>query len=69
VPIKAILRNGNEYILSLEGTSGDSAEVFTEVAAGRSQLLRGWVRVKPADGTNEIVVLGEEIVELHLLTD
>jgi hypothetical protein len=68
VQIKVTLRNGNEYLLALESTDGDLEPLFTELAAGRSQALRGWVAVTPADGgSGQIVVQGEEIVELHLV--
>ena len=65
--IKATLRNGNEYFLVLEPSGVDASELFTEVAAGRSQALRGWVRVERTDDADEIVVMGDEIVELHLV--
>jgi hypothetical protein len=65
VRIKATLRNGNEYVLVFEDGL-DPAAILTEVAAGRSQALRGWVRVEPMTGADASVVLGDEIVELHL---
>lgn len=66
--IRVTLRNGNQYLLALEPTQGDLEGLFNELAAGRSQALRGWVAVTPLNGeAQEIVVLGDEIVELHLL--
>ena len=66
--IKVTLRNGNQYLLALEAADGDLGALFTELAAGRSQALRGWVAVTPADGgAEQVVVQGEEIVELHLV--
>jgi len=67
--IKVILRNGNEYLLILDRAEGDVERAFVELAAGRSQALRGWVSVQPRSGNEQIVVLGEEIVELHLIGD
>jgi hypothetical protein len=68
VQIKVLLRNGHEYLLALERADGDLEGLFTELAAGRSQALRGWVSVTSATGGGEqIVVQGDEIVELHLI--
>ena len=65
--IRAKLRDGSEYVLLLEATD-DAAIVFTEIAAGRSQALRGWVAVEPLTAeVDDVVVLGDHIVELHLL--
>ena len=66
--IEVTLRNGNRYVLILERADADAARVFGELAAGRSQALRGWVAVEsPGAATSQIVVLGEEIIELHLV--
>ena len=65
--IKVILRNGNEYLLVLDRAEVDVERAFVELVAGRSQALRGWVTVQSRSGTEQIVVLGEEIVELHLI--
>ena len=65
--IKVILRNGNEYVLILDRAELDVERAFVELVAGRSQALRGWVSVQPRSGTEQIAVLGEEIVELHLV--
>jgi hypothetical protein len=66
VDIKVTLRNGNEYLL-IPGTGENNMEgLFTELAAGRSQALRGWVAVASENG-DRIVVRGDEIVELHLV--
>lgn len=67
--IKVVLRNGSEYLLILDRNEVDVERTFVELAAGRSQALRGWVAVQPASGAEETVVLGEEIVELHLIAD
>jgi hypothetical protein len=67
VRIRATLRNGNQYVLALGEPGADPREVFAAVVAGRSHPLRGWVRVEPTGGASEIVVSGDEIVELHLL--
>ena len=67
--IKVILRNGSEYLLILDRAEVDVERAFVELAAGRSQALRGWVPVQPRSGTEQIVVLGEEIVEVHLIGD
>ena len=66
--IKVTLRNGNQYLLALESPEGDLEGLFNELAAGRSQALRGWVAVNPPTGeADQIVVQGDEIVELHLI--
>jgi hypothetical protein len=68
VQIRVTLRNGNQYLLALESPEGDLEGLFNELAAGRSQALRGWVAVTPLIGAAEqIVVQGDEIVELHLI--
>jgi len=70
VQIKAKLRSGSEYILILEGETADTATIFADLVAGRSQALRGWVRVHAHDeDVSETVVLGAEIVELQLIDD
>jgi hypothetical protein len=67
--IRITLRNGNRYLLLLEESDADPEQVFGELAAGRSQALRGWVAVESQSPHEKIVVLGEEIVELHLLDE
>jgi len=68
--IEITLRNANRYVLVLDRADADPAQVFGELAAGRSQALRGWVAVEsPGEATRRIVVLGEEIVELHLVNE
>jgi hypothetical protein len=67
--IKAALRNGSEYTLSLDPAGADAEDVFTELAAGRSQALRGWVPVESPDGADKTIIAGEEIVALHLIRD
>jgi hypothetical protein len=67
--IRVTLRNGNQYVLMLDGETADADRLFGEVAAGRSQALRGWVAVHAASPRDKIVVQGEEIVELRLIDD
>ena len=67
--ITVTLRNGNHYVLILERADADAERVFGELAAGRSQALRGWVAVQSSQVSEKIVVLGEEIVELHLVDE
>jgi hypothetical protein len=67
--IRVTLRNGNRYVLSLDGENANAERLFGEVAAGRSQVLRGWVAVDATDPRDKIVVRGEEIVELRLIDD
>ena len=67
--ITVTLRNGNQYVLILERPDADAERVFGELAAGRSQALRGWVAVQSPTTAEKIVVLGEEIVELHLVDE
>ena len=68
--IKVRLRNGDEFVLILEDAEADPATVFAELAAGRSQALRGWVPVRPSGpGDKQTVVQGEEIVEIRLVDD
>ena len=67
--ITVTLRNGNHYVLILERADADAERVFGELAAGRSQALRGWVSVHSTTTSEKIVVLGEEIVELHLVSE
>jgi hypothetical protein len=69
VKITVTLRNGNHYALILERADADAERVFGELAAGRSQALRGWVAVQSTTTAEKIVVLGEEIVELHLVDE
>ena len=66
--LKLTLRNGNEYLLVLSDADSDAEGVFTELAAGRSQALRGWATVASEQG-GRIVVRGDEIVELHLIDE
>jgi hypothetical protein len=66
VDIKVTLRNGNEYFLALGESDAGAEGLFTELAAGRSQALRGWVAVTSEEGSRT-VVRGDEIVELHLV--
>jgi hypothetical protein len=65
--IRATLRNGNQYVLVLDGPDADAERLFGEVGAGRSQALRGWVSVEPLGSGEKIVVQGDEIVELQLI--
>lgn len=67
--IKATLRNGSEYTLSLDPAEAGAESVFTELVAGRSQALRGWVPVEPSGSATESVVAGEDIVALDLIDD
>ena len=67
--IGVTLRNGNRYVLILAGENADAERLFSEVAAGRSQALRGWVAVEAAHPGGRIVVQGEEIIELRLIDD
>jgi hypothetical protein len=67
--IRVTLRNGNQYVLTVDGANLDAERLFGEVAAGRSQALRGWVAVESADPRDRMVVQGEEIVELRLIDD
>jgi hypothetical protein len=69
MPIKVTLRNGNEYLLLLDGPEADAERLYAELAAGRSQALRGWVSVESADGSVQTAVRGDEVVELHLVRD
>lgn len=64
--IKVTLRSGNEYVLVPSSEGADAEGLFTELAAGRSQALRGWVAVTSGDG-GRIVVRGDEIIEIHLV--
>jgi hypothetical protein len=66
--IVATLRDGSEHILVLDTTTSDAAHILDEVSAGRSQLLRGWVAVRPPAGSMQAVVSGDEIVQLRLVT-
>jgi hypothetical protein len=67
--ISVTLRNGNRHALILAGENADAERLFSEVAAGRSQALRGWVAVEAGHPGGRIVVRGEEIVELRLIDD
>ena len=60
------LRDGSEHVLVLD-TGADAAHVLDEVGAGRSQLLRGWVTVRPPTGSTRAVVSGDEIIRLRLV--
>ena len=62
----ATLRDGSEHVLVLDA-GADAAHVLDEVGAGRSQLLRGWVTVRPPTGSTRAVVSGDEIIRLRLV--
>ena len=62
----ATLRDGSEHVLVLDA-GADAAHVLDEVGAGRSQLLRGWVTVRPPTGSTRAVVSGGEIIRLRLV--
>jgi hypothetical protein len=64
--IVATLRDGSEHVLVL-GPDAAAAHVLEEVSAGRSQLLRGWVSVRPPPGSTHAVVSGDEILRLRLV--
>ncbi len=65
--IVAILRDGSEHTLLLDTIDYDAAHILDEVSAGRSQLLRGWVAVRPPAGATRAVVSGAEIAQLRLV--
>ena len=60
------LRDGSEHVVALE-TGADAGHLLDEVSAGRSQLLRGWVAVRPPTGSGRALVSGEEIIRLRLV--
>ena len=60
------LRDGSDHVLVLDA-GADAAHVLDEVGAGRSQLLRGWVTVRPPTGSTRAVVSGDEIIRLRLV--
>jgi hypothetical protein len=60
------LRDGSEHVVALE-TGTNASHVLDEVSAGRSQLLRGWVTVRPPTGSGRAVVSGDEIVRLRIV--
>jgi len=60
------LRDGSEHVLVLDA-GADAAHILDEVGAGRSQLLRGWVTVRPPTGSTRAVVSGDEIIRLRLV--
>lgn len=62
----ATLRDGSEHMIILDG-NGDASHLFDEISAGRSQALRGWVKVRPSTGAVRSVVSGEEIVRLRVV--
>lgn len=62
----ATLRDGSEHAIILDETS-DASHLFDEISAGRSQALRGWVKVRPSTGALRAVVSGEEIVRLRVV--
>jgi hypothetical protein len=68
VEIKLTLRSGNEYFLMLSSAGVDADVLFVELAAGRSQALRGWVAVTSEKG-ERTVVRGDEIVEMHFIDE
>jgi hypothetical protein len=63
----ATLRDGSEHVLLLDSKIEDAAHLLDEVSAGRSQLLRGWVVVRPPVGAVRAVVSGDEIIQLRLV--
>jgi hypothetical protein len=60
------LRDGSEHVVILDAGT-DAGHVLDEVSAGRSQLLRGWVTVRPPTGSSRAVVSGGEIIRLRLV--
>jgi hypothetical protein len=66
--LRVRLRNGDQYVLAVE-SHDDVAQEFEELAAGRGEkLLRDWVRVLPdAVGQQDVIVRGDEIVEIQLV--
>jgi hypothetical protein len=60
------LRDGSEHAVVLE-TGADAGHLLDEVSAGRSQLLRGWVAVRPPTGSGRALVRGDEIIRLRLV--
>jgi hypothetical protein len=64
--IVATLRDGSEYVLVLDHRVDDPGHLLDEISAGRSQLLRGWVAVRPPGDSSQAVVSGDEIVKLRL---
>ena len=67
--IVATLRDGSEHVLVISGHIDDPALLLDEISAGRSQLLRGWVAVRPPADATQAVVSGDEIVRLRLVED
>ena len=67
--IVVTLRGGNRYQLLVHAEHSDSERLFEELAAGRSQALRGWVMVEQPGSGDRIAVHGDEIVELRLMED
>ena len=65
--IVATLRDGSEYVLVLDPRVDDARHLLDEISAGRSQLLRGWVAVRPPRDSSQAVVSGDEIVKLRLV--
>jgi hypothetical protein len=60
------LRDGSEHAIVLDAGT-DVGHVLDEVSAGRSQLLRGWIKVRPPTGSSRAVVRGDEIIRLRLV--
>ena len=60
------LRDGTEHVVALE-TGSDAGHLLDEVSAGRSQLLRGWLAVRPPTGSGRALVRGDEIIRLRLV--
>jgi hypothetical protein len=65
--IVVTLRDGSEHVLMVDRVDIEAAYVLDEVSAGRSQLLRGWVKVEPPAGATHAVVRGDEITQLRLV--
>ena len=65
--IVATLRDGSEHVLVISGHIDDAAHLLDEISAGRSQLLRGWVAVRPPADATRAFVSGDEIVRLRLV--
>ena len=63
----ATLRDGSEHVLDIGGHIDDAAHLLDEISAERSQLLRGWVAVRPPADATRAVVRGDEIVRLRLV--
>jgi hypothetical protein len=62
----ATLRGGIDHVILLDA-GANAAHTLDEVSAGRSQLLRGWVAVRPPTGSARAVISGDEIISLRLV--